>query len=112
MIHVLKIDADILGFFESRILKSQSFNINICLQNYVIEPTPTESNAGGVLLHINKKYSYETRFDLMIYKAKKLESTFIEVIMPKKTDLIVGCIFRYPCIQTYVHLMIITLILY
>ena len=35
----------------------------------------------------------------MIYKAKKLESTFIEVTLPKKTNLFVGCIYRHPCMD-------------
>ena len=42
----------------------------ICLQNYLIEQTLTESTAGGVLLYINKKHSYKTRLDLTIYKSK------------------------------------------
>ena len=66
------------------------------MQNYVIEETPTESTAGGVLLYINKKHSYP---DLMIYKAKRYESTFIKVTLPKKTNLIVGCIYRHPCMD-------------
>ena len=35
----------------------------------------------------------------MIYKSKILESTFIEVILPKKNNLIIGCIYRDPCID-------------
>ena len=31
----------------------------------------------------------------MIYKAKNLESIFIEVNLPKKTNLVVGCIYRH-----------------
>ena len=68
---------------ESRILKSQSLNTNVSLQNYAIEQTPTESTAGGALLHINKKHSYKTHPDLAIYKPKQLESIFVEVVLPK-----------------------------
>ena len=96
LINDLNLDFDILGISESRILKSQSLNISINLQNYVIEETPTESTAGGVLLYINKKHSYP---DLMIYKAKRYESTFIKVTLPKKINLIVGCIYRHPCMD-------------
>ena len=88
-----------MGISESRILKSQSLNINIGLQNYVIEQTPTESTAGGVLLYINKKHSYKTCLNLMSYKAKNFESTFIEVTLPQKTNLIVGCICSHPCMD-------------
>ena len=52
----LKLEFDILGISESRILKSQSLNTNVSLQNDVIEQTSTESTAGG-LLHINKRHS-------------------------------------------------------
>ena len=69
------------------------------VQNYVIEQTPIESTAGGALLYINKKYSYKTRPDLVIYEPKKLESIFVEVVLPKKSNLIVGCIYKHPCID-------------
>ena len=52
LINDLNLHFDILGISESKILKSQSLNINISLWNYVIEQTPTESTAGGVLLSI------------------------------------------------------------
>ena len=31
-----------------------------------------------------------------IYKSCELESTFIEMINPKKTNIIIGCIYRHP----------------
>ena len=37
--------------------------------------------------------------DLMINKSKKLESTFIEVILPYKSNLIIECIYRHPCMD-------------
>ena len=97
MINELNIEFDILGISKSRILKSQSLNINISLQNYVIEQTPTESTAGRALLYINKRNSYKTRPGLAIYKPNKLESIFLEVILPEKSNLIVGCIYKHPC---------------
>ena len=72
LINELKLEFDILGISESRILKSQSLNTNVSLPNYVIEQTPTESTAGGALLYINKRHSYKTRSDLAIYKPKIL----------------------------------------
>ena len=47
----------ILGISESRIVKSQSLNINVSLKNYVIEQTSTESTEGGALLYIYNKHS-------------------------------------------------------
>ena len=64
LINELKLEFDILGISESRILKSQFLNTNVSLQNYVIEQTSTESTAGGALLYINKRHSYKTCPDL------------------------------------------------
>ena len=96
LINELKLEFDILGISESRILKSQSLNTNVSLQNYDIEQTPTESTTGGTLLYINKRHSYKTRLDFAIYQPKKLESIFVEVVLPKKSNLIVGCIYKHP----------------
>ena len=41
--------------------------------------------------------SYKTRNDIKIYKFFELiESTFIEICNPKKTNIIVGCIYKHP----------------
>ena len=95
-----------MGISESRILKSQSLNTNVSLETYVIERTSTKSTAGGALLYINKRHSYKTRPDLAIYKAKKLESIFVEVVLPKKNNLVVGIKHAW----IYAYLMIIILI--
>ena len=82
-----------MGISESRILKFQSLNSNVSLQNYVTEQTLTESTARGALLCINKRHSYKTSLDFAIYKPKKLKSVLVEVVLPKKSKLIVGCIY-------------------
>ena len=97
MINELKLEFDILGISESRILKYQSLNTNVSLQNYVIEQISTESTAGGALLYINKRHSYKTRPYLAIYRTKKLDTIFVKVVLPKKSNLIVGCIHNHPC---------------
>ena len=43
------------------------------LNDYVVEYTPTESSTGGALLYINKKYSYQPRSDLNIYKSSQMK---------------------------------------
>ena len=48
------------------------------------------------MLYINKRYYYKTHPDLAIYEPRKLESIFVEVVLPKKSNLIVGCINKYP----------------
>ena len=50
LINDLNLDFNCLGISESRILKSQSSNINISLQNYLFDQIPTESTAGRFLL--------------------------------------------------------------
>ena len=86
------------------------FHINCCSLNknfedleYLLKPTnkafdvtATESHAGGTLVYINNKLSYKVRQDLCIYKSSELESTFIEIINPKKTNITIGCIYRHP----------------
>ena len=66
----------IIAVTESRILRNQKIK-NINLQNYVIESTRTESQAGGTLLYINDQLAYKARTDKDIYQFCELESTFI-----------------------------------
>ena len=70
------------------------FNIN--LNNYVFEFTPTEYSAGGTLIYVANYLAYKPRTDLQIYKKAHLESTFIEIINPKKSNIIIGYIYRHP----------------
>ena len=92
----LDIDFDFMGITKSRISKTNFSPRNIALANYIIEQTPTESNAGGPLLYINRKHSYKIRKDLKLYKPRKIESLFVEVIMLKRSNIILGCICRHP----------------
>ena len=86
---------DVIAINESRILKITNLSKNINIFNYSVEFAPTESQAGGTLLYTNNKLSYKLRQDLCIYKSSELESTFVEIINPKKTNIIIGCIYRY-----------------
>ena len=60
------------------------------------ESCPTKSSGGGTLLHSSDHLSYKPRNDLCIYKSTKLESTFTEILIPKKTNVTVGCIYCHP----------------
>ena len=42
------------------------------------------TSTGGTLLYIAKHLSYTPHQDLNIYKKNELESTFIEIMNPKK----------------------------
>ena len=87
---------DFIEITETCISKTDFSPTNIALANYAIEQTSTESNAGGALLYINRKHSYKIQKDLKLYKPHKIESVFIEVIMPKRTKIIVRYIYRHP----------------
>ena len=63
---------------------------DINLPNYSIEYTPKKSHVGGTLLYISDNTAYKPKKDLNIYKSHELESTFIEIINPKKSSIILG----------------------
>ena len=85
----------IIAVTETRITKQTSLTTNINLRNYAIEFTPTESTAGGTLLYIASHLSYKPRPDLNVYKANQLESTFVEIINPKKGNIVIGCLYKH-----------------
>ena len=64
--------------------------------NYSYEFCPTESSARGTLLYIRNLLSYKPQNDLSVYKPTKLESSFIEISNPKRSNIIIGCIYRHP----------------
>ncbi|XP_065682310.1 uncharacterized protein LOC136095525 [Hydra vulgaris] len=91
-----KLEFDIIGISETRLNKNRPQTSNITLNGYSHEDTPSESHASGALLYINNRLAYKPRNDLLIYKPKELKSIFIEIINPKKSNIIVGCIYRHP----------------
>ena len=76
--------------------KQVSLLNNLNLNNYSFEFTPTETSAGGTLLYINNHLSYKCFNDINIYKNNKLESTFIKIANSRKSNIIVGVIYRHP----------------
>ena len=52
--------------------------------------TLTEASAGGTFLYIANHLWYKRRNDLNIYKKNELESTFIELVNPKRSNIVVG----------------------
>ena len=91
-----KIGFDVIGISESRIIKDKSPINSINLKGYSHQSCPTESAAGGTLLYISNNLSYKPRNDLCINKSTELESTFTEILNPKKTNVIAGRIYRHP----------------
>ena len=66
------------------------------MQNYSFEFTPTESNAGGTLLYIANHLSYKPLTDISLNKANQLESTSIETINSRKSNIIVRYLYKHP----------------
>ena len=87
---------DIIAISETRITRQVSLLNNLNLNNYSFEFTPTETSAGGTLLYIANHLSYKCPNDLNIYKKIELESTFIEIVNPRKSNIIVGVIYSHP----------------
>ena len=89
LLQCTNINFDVIAITETRITKNVSVTQNIVLNNYFFEHTPT-------LLYIANPLSYKIRNDLKIYKKFELESTFIEIINPRKSNIIVGVIYKHP----------------
>ena len=51
---------------------------------------------GGMLFYIASHLSYKPRPDLNVYKTNQLESTFNEIINPKKSNIVIGCLYKHP----------------
>ena len=87
---------DKIAVSETRITKQVSLLNNLNPNHYSFEFTPTEASAGGTLPYIANHLSYKCRNDLNIYKKNELESTFIETVNPKNSNIIVGVIYGHP----------------
>ena len=90
---------DIIAISETRITKNVSLLHNVNLNNYSFGFTSTEISAGGTLLYNANHLSYKCRNNLNIYKKNELQSTFTEIVNPKKLSIIVGVIYRHPSID-------------
>ena len=52
-----------------------------------------------MLLYIASHLSYKPHPDLNVYKANQLESTFVEIINPKKSNIVIACLYKHPNID-------------
>ena len=68
---------------------------NLDLNNYSFEFTLTETSVGGTFLYIANHVLYKCCDDWNIYKKYELEPTFIEIVNPKKSNIILGVIREY-----------------
>ena len=87
---------DIIAISETKIIKNVSLLNSLNLNNYSFEFTPTETCAGSTRLYIANHLTYKYHNDLNVYNKNELESTFIEIVNPKKSNIIMRVIFRHP----------------
>ena len=99
LLNDVSVNFGIISITESLIKNDSSSPVNLHLDDYSVEQTPTETSARWTLLYINKKIWYKLRNDLKLYHPGKIESTFIEIIYSKSTNAIVGCIYKHPSLQ-------------
>ena len=85
---------DIVAVSETRIMKKTFLLFNINLNNYSFEFTSTESTARGTPLNVANHLSYKSRKDVNLYKSNQFESTFKEIINSRKSNIIVGRIYK------------------
>ena len=92
LIYSSGLNFDVLAISESRILRNTNTISNINFAGYSFESCPTVSSTGGTGIYVKNSLSYTPRPDLQIYKPFELESNFFEIINPKRSNIIVGCI--------------------
>ena len=100
LLKMLKYKFDIIAISESKLQVGSDPQVDINLtgfQNPI--STPTEASKGGVLLYVANGLNFKPRNDLKIYKAKELESAFIEIINSNEANSVVGVIYKHPCIN-------------
>ena len=95
----INVKFNVIGITETRFKKSSIRNTNIDLNGYSFEHTPTEANYWGALFYVDNSLNHIVRNDLCIYRSKELESVFIEIIISKGKNTIVGYVYQHPCMN-------------
>ena len=88
-----------MGISDSRLKTDISTTTNIQLPGFNIEHMPSKSANGGALLYLRDTINYKLRPDLNVEKEKELESIFIEIFQKTSKNVIIGCIYRHPCMH-------------
>ena len=92
----LKLSFDIIGISEHKITKNSSPSNNVDILGYdEFKFVPTETSFGGTGFYIKSDLDYIVRDDLEINSKGNCEAMFIEVILPDRKNLVVGCVYRH-----------------
>ena len=98
MLSMLKIKLDIIGLTETKIIKGMNPIFDKSIEGFTDYSTPTESEKGGTILYINTNLDSIPRTDLdkQLNVSRKLESSFCEILVKGKKNIIVGCVYKHP----------------
>ena len=94
-----KTDFDVIAISESWITKNKLPPVDVIVPNCSDEFCPTEANACSTLIYVRNHLPCKTSNYLKIYKSLELESTFTEICNSKKTNIIIGYIYKHPNIN-------------
>ena len=102
LLSLLQCNFSIIGISETRILKGQEPISDFSIPGYSSVETPAESSAGGVLLYVSNYFAYKPRpyLNQIFNLSKHLESVFVEIIIPKKCNIIIGTVYKHPGMPT------------
>ena len=92
----LKFSFDVIGISEHKIRENCEPANNIELTGYekfIFEPTGTSHGGSG--FYIKSDLDFKVRDDLNLNSPGNFEAMFIELILPGRKNLIVGCIYRH-----------------
>ena len=94
------VDFQILGINEPKLKKANPPTTNIILPGFTYEHMTTKSANVGALFYIKNVINYKLRPDLDINKDKELKSIFIEILTKNSKNILVGSIYRHPCMHS------------
>ena len=98
ILSLMKNEFQIIGITEHKI-KDLTPISNIKLAGYhEFIYTPTQTTHGGSGFYIRDSLAFKRRNDLLLTPPGPggFESIFLEIVIPNKKNLIVGCIYRHP----------------
>ena len=95
LLALLNYPFDLIAISETKLKKDCDIVVNIDLEGYQLEKTPTETFFGGVALYVRNYFSnYKVRKELGYSDKNVAESIFVELERKNQKNIIAGCIYR------------------
>ena len=69
--------------------------VNVDIDGYTFEHTPTSSQCGGTGIYISNEFEYDLIENLSVSHPNISESTFIEIKNKSKKNIVVGSIYPH-----------------